>query len=97
MFGIAFIKTDVRDEAGDYVADFGIDDSGQEFFGYRGMHYAYWLTAHPFIRKSFVYIVRQHDMWRTFRVLCHELTHAAIWLLHLPPKWSKALDGIKEA
>ena len=101
MLKVWFIRKEARFEDGCYVVDFWADDGGthywgnaeKEYCGYRGMHYAFQNLNFPLVRKSAIYVVCQHDLWRTLRVLAHELTHAFIWLFHLPEKWSRRLDG----
>jgi len=90
---IYFVNGDFDDATGCYIADFYVEDNIEhDFLGYRGMHYAYHDKNNKFIRRSGVYVVKQHNLWKTLKVLAHELCHALIWLLFLPDKWSSKLD-----
>ena len=77
------------------VADFVIDGLGL-YPDHSGICACGRVERWPYDRTVYIGVVRQNDLWRTLRVLGHELLHASIWLLHLPERWSGALDRPKK-
>jgi hypothetical protein len=93
MLSIRFVDGYAPENWGGYACDFLIEQTGDTVPKVGGLALTGFYNAIPWLRFADIYVVRQPTVWATLKVLVHELTHAAIWLLYLPAKWGKALDS----
>lgn len=92
FLSIRFVEGFTPEGWGGCAAHFQADGSADVTTS-AGMCFSGYYNRIPWLRFSDIYVVNQPALGATLKVLVHELGHAAIWLLHLPAKWSKALDG----